>query len=200
MTPREVLVNGITPGETSLDHLAAGRQPAYLRPERTVQYDRDRGRASRAGQGTCPGRTFPSAIENNTVFLRGTVKDLVCAERAVSITDTLGKTVNLLQVAVAPTDPQVLLKVRFANVDRAASLELGANIVQHGSRWDDRHGATGQFPARRPSIGRRQHQLHPDGRPEHLLVPPRPQLGHHHQPLRADRLLETLAEPKRPCH
>ena len=36
--------------------------------------------------------------ENDTAFLRGTVKDMVTAERAVAIVGTLGKMVNLLHV------------------------------------------------------------------------------------------------------
>jgi pilus assembly protein CpaC len=42
---------------------------------------------------------------------------------------TLGKTVNLLRVEVPPVETQILLKVRFANVDRGASADLGVNLA-----------------------------------------------------------------------
>jgi pilus assembly protein CpaC len=46
----------------------------------------------------------------------------------VAIASTLGKVVNLLRVAVPPVESQIVLKVRFANVDRKASLDLGLNL------------------------------------------------------------------------
>ena len=51
----------------------------------------------------------------------------------MSIASTLGRTVNLLYVDVPPAEAQVLLKVRFATIDRSASLELGLNLASTGA-------------------------------------------------------------------
>jgi hypothetical protein len=64
-----------------------------------------------------PGQDVSISLENKSVFLRGVVKDLVCADRAAAISGTLGKVVNLLQVEVGWT-PRC--SVRFATVDRSS--------------------------------------------------------------------------------
>ena len=79
-----------------------------------------------------PGQTLNVSYDNNTIFLRGTVKDLTSSARAVQIASTAGKVVNLLNVDVPASDPQILLKVRFASVDRTRSKQLGINIFSTG--------------------------------------------------------------------
>ncbi len=78
-------------------------------------------------------RDFPNAdinvtFENDTAFVRGTVKDVIAADRVMAIAATLGKAVNLLRVEVPPVEPQVLLKVKFADVDRSAAIQLSGSI------------------------------------------------------------------------
>jgi pilus assembly protein CpaC len=80
-----------------------------------------------------PEQNINLSFENETVFLRGRVKDLTSADRAVSIASTLGKTVNLLYVDIPPPVAQILLKVKFASVDRNTSTQLGLNIVSTGA-------------------------------------------------------------------
>ena len=80
-----------------------------------------------------PGQNIDLSFENETVFLRGTVRDLTSADRAVSIASVLGKTINLLYVDVPPAAAQILLKVKFASVDRSMSTQLGMNILSTGA-------------------------------------------------------------------
>jgi pilus assembly protein CpaC len=91
------------------------------------------------------GSSINLSFENDTAFLRGTVKDLTSADRAVAIASTLGKTVNLLYVNVPAADAQILLKVRFASVDRSVSSELGLNLVSTGATNTIGRVTTGQF-------------------------------------------------------
>ena len=134
--PREVLLNGKTPGVTSL--IIWKRDGSKLLFDVTVQAS-SFGATSRLEaidrelKRELPGQSVEMSLENNTVFLRGRVKDLVSAERAVAIASTLGRTVNLLNVDVPPAEAQILLKVRFATVDRSASLELGMNLASTGA-------------------------------------------------------------------
>src|SRR4051794_5312502 len=117
-TPREIVVNAKAPGETSLIVWQQNGQRQF--------FDLIVNRRNRVLEGTItqlkqelPDQGITLTQEGDTLFLRGTVRDLNAAERAVAIATTAGKTVNLLRVPVPPTDPQILIKVRFASIDRA---------------------------------------------------------------------------------
>jgi pilus assembly protein CpaC len=71
--------------------------------------------------------------------------DVTSADRAVSIASTLGKTVNLLYVAVPPPEAQILLRVKFASVDRSTSTRLGLNILSTGAANTIGSATTQQF-------------------------------------------------------
>jgi pilus assembly protein CpaC len=92
-----------------------------------------------------PGQTLKLTFENGNIFLRGTVKDLTSSRRAVLIASTAGKVINLLNVDVPPAEPQILLKVRFASVDRNKELQLGINLFNTGLGNVLSGIATGQF-------------------------------------------------------
>ncbi len=75
-----------------------------------------------------PGQNLKVSTENGLVFLRGNVKDLNASNRAVQIAATAGKVINLLYVDVPAQPRQILLKVRFASVDRSVEKQLGLNL------------------------------------------------------------------------
>ena len=123
--PKEVLINGKQPGETSL--IIWQDNDARLIYDLTVRMSPARLNAVREQIA----RDFPDAdinvtFDNDTAFVRGTVPDVVSSDRIMAIVSTLGKPVNLLRVDVPPVESQILLKVRFADVDRSAKLDLGA--------------------------------------------------------------------------
>lgn len=135
VSPTEILVNGKAPGETSLIiwDRRGGRQffNVTVRPSSAVSTDNlDAIRRELAIE--LPGQPMKVTSENNSVFLRGTVKDLSGSARAVQIASTGGKVVNLLNVNVPDADPQILLKVRFASVDRNRERQLGINVFSTG--------------------------------------------------------------------
>jgi pilus assembly protein CpaC len=150
VTPREVLVNGKTPGETSLIIWQQGGNRLIF--DLTVRSSTSGIEAVRRELAKeLPGQDVSVSMDNKAVFLRGTVKNLISADRAAAIAATLGKVVNLLQVEVGPVDAQILLKVRFANVDRSASKDLGANLFSTGGLGGTVGSvSTGQFSA--PSV------------------------------------------------
>lgn len=172
-SPTEVMVNGHTPGQTSLIVWQEGgdRQFFNITVRRNTYESRDRLDAIRRELSTeLPGQSIKVSSENGSIFLRGTVKNLESANRAVEIAstalapignaDTTGKTsqgnmglgpassgkvVNLLYVDVPAADPQILLKVRFASVDRSRSKQLGINFFSLGLANTVGGIATGQF-------------------------------------------------------
>jgi pilus assembly protein CpaC len=127
--PNQVLITGKAPGATNLMIWQQGG--SRLIYELTVRPSPFRLEAVRQQIA----RDFPAAdinvtFDNDTVFVRGTVKDLASADRIMMIAATLGgKTVNLLRIEVPAEEPQILLKVRFADVDRSVSQSLGVNLA-----------------------------------------------------------------------
>lgn len=144
----EIMVSGKTPGETSLIiwDILGGRQffNVKVNPITTVSNDA-LDSIRRELRAELPGQALKVTYENNTVFLRGTVKDLNSSERAVKIASTGGKVLNLLNVNVPPSDPQILLKVRFASVDLNKEKQLGMNIFSTGFGNTIGTASTGQF-------------------------------------------------------
>jgi len=134
--PRELLLNGKTPGVTSLVvWLQGGTKRIFdvtVEASHFLADSRVEGIKAEI-ERELPGQNVNLSFENETVFLRGTVRDLTSADRAVSIASTLGKTVNLLYVDVPSPAPQILLKVKFASVDRSLSTQLGLNIISTGA-------------------------------------------------------------------
>ena len=198
VTPREVLVNGIAAGETSLIiWQQGGNRLIFDLNVRSSTSPMEAVRRELAKE--LPGQDVTLTFENNTVFLRGKVKDLVSAERALAITSTLGKAINLLHVDVPPTDSQVLLKVRFANVDRAASLELGVNFASTGAGGTIGSVKTGQFPAPSTSSVGASASFTLSDALNVFLFRPDLNLAMTVKALQNKRLLETLAEPTVPA-
>lgn len=63
---------------------------------------------------------------NGAIGLRGQVPDIEAAGQAMSIAESYGRTINLLEVAGGQ---QVMLQVRFAEVSRRATNALGVNFA-----------------------------------------------------------------------
>jgi pilus assembly protein CpaC len=136
VSPSEIMVNGKAAGETTLIiwETGGGRQFFNVKVSASIFASNDRMDSLRRELRTeLPGQTVKVSSENGLVFLRGTVKDLNASDRAVQIASTAGKVVNLLYVNVPPPAPQILLKVRFASVDRTLSKQLGINIFSLGA-------------------------------------------------------------------
>ncbi len=159
MSPTEILLNGKTVGETSLIIWEKGGGKQFfnvtVRPGSTNANDGLNG-VRRELQRELPGQNVTVTGENGSVFVRGNVKDMTSSDRAVAIaqtgiTSTLGKVVNLLNVNVPAAEPQILLKVRFASVDRSLEKQLGINLFDLGLGNAVGGISTGQFSP--PSIG-----------------------------------------------
>jgi pilus assembly protein CpaC len=127
VNPKEVLINGKAPGETSL--IVWQQNGTRLIYDLTVRMSSARLDAVRQQLARdFPNENISVTFENDTAFVRGTVKDVTAAERVMAVVATLGRAVNLLHVDMPPVEPQVVLKVRFANVDRSVSTALGVDF------------------------------------------------------------------------
>jgi pilus assembly protein CpaC len=140
----EIVLNGKAPGETSLVVWDGNGQrtlyDVHILPNNSkIEYVRQ------ALKSEFPGQDISVSFDEGSVLLRGTAKDVTSADRALAIASILGKVVSLLHVAVPPSEPQILLKVKFANVDRTASSNLGANFFSTGAGNNAGSISTGQF-------------------------------------------------------
>jgi len=149
ISPREILVNGKTSGETSM---VVWRQAGdrLLYTVNVVKNTSELETARREIREELPGQPITLELENNAVFLRGVASNLTSANRALAIANSLGKCINLLKVNIPPTEPQILLKIRFANVDRSASQSLGLNFFSNGATNTVGSVSTQQFSPPRP--------------------------------------------------
>lgn len=149
ISPQEILVNGKAAGDTSLIvwESGGGRQfyDVTVRPSPGIDTDRLDG-LRRELRAELPGQPLRVTSDNGEIFLRGTVKDLTSSARAVQIASTAGKVMNLLYVDVPASEPQILLKVRFASVDRTLEKQFGLNVFSLGAANSIGGTTTGQFP------------------------------------------------------
>ncbi|HVN07138.1 MAG TPA: pilus assembly protein N-terminal domain-containing protein [Bryobacteraceae bacterium] len=194
VTQREVLINGKAPGETSvIIWQRDGVRTVYNldvlpNPARVEAVQQELARA-------LPGQPVSFDFANNTVFLRGTVIDLSSAERAVSMAATLGKVVNLLRVEVPAQQPQILLRVRFADVDRSATSALGINLLSTGAGNTVGQITTSQFGPAVPQTANGSMQWAFSDALNVFLFRPDLNLGTMIKALEAKNLLQMLAEP-----
>ncbi len=194
VSPREVLVNGKAPGETSLLIWQQGGARLIfdlrVRPS-TLRLEAVRRELARE----LAGQDVTVTLEDTSVFLRGTVKDLVSAERALNIVSTLGRPVNLLYVSVPPVEAQILIKVRFADVDRAATQELGLNFFSTGAANTIGSVSTGAFSPPRADSTDAASRFSFTDLLNIFVVRPDLDLGATIKALASRRLLQVLAEP-----
>lgn len=136
----EVLLNGKNPGQTSVILWQKSGNRLFfdvtVRP-RPQGEDKRPELLRRELEKALPGHQIEFEMQGDTVFLYGVAASLSEADRAAAIAGSMAgkdaKVVNLLQVAVPETDPQILLKVKFAEVDRSALQDLGANFISTGA-------------------------------------------------------------------
>jgi pilus assembly protein CpaC len=196
----EVLVNGKAPGETSL--IVWQRDGIKVFFDVTVRPNTSDAKAKlqairREMKKQLPGQNIELNVENGAVFLSGTVQDVTSAQRAEAIAATLGKTVNLLYVAVPPSDAQVLLNVKFALIDRIASSQLGINLLSTGAANTVGTITTGQFspPTVQPATPNNPLKLTLTDALNIFLFRPDLNLGATIKALELQSVFEILAEP-----
>jgi pilus assembly protein CpaC len=87
----------------------------------------------------------------DSVTLSGKVSSQSVAERVLAMVTPLAKSVgNNLRIPAAPVEKQVLLRVKFAEVNRSTVLNLGVNIVSTGAGGTIGGTSTQQFSSARP--------------------------------------------------
>ena len=146
--PREVLIDGKAPGRISLILWGNDKRLHYeidvAPPTTSLQQQ---------FQSLFPGEEIRVTATDEAIFLSGRVSTTDIMSRAVNIAQSASpksRVVNLLQLPQGVSSDQVLLEVRFAEVNRRAITELGVSFFTGssgvGGNWVGRT-TTQQFTA-----------------------------------------------------
>lgn len=150
ITTREVLLNGKGSGTTTL---IVWSKPGG-REMFTVTVDLNADPVQKQIRETFTGENIQVHTGKDTITLTGEVSSPVVAERAAALAAGAAKlVVNHLQVLPPEAEKQILLRVRFAEIDRSALAQFGINLFSTGALNTPGQVTTEQFgPPRSPSV------------------------------------------------
>jgi pilus assembly protein CpaC len=137
----EIVVNGIATGSTTL--LVWGIDGT--RSQFQIRVTPDVEELNDEIQRLFPRQRIDIRAVGTSIVLSGEVDDPQVAARALSLASSLSDGATVVDQISVPDRPQVLLQVRFAEVNRNALQSLGANVVRmdpFNPRGDD-EGAIG---------------------------------------------------------
>ena len=202
ITPQEVLVNGKAAGSTSLIIWQQGGGKLFfdvnVKPNRFVS-DSKADSVRREINKELPGQHIAVSFDNDVFYLRGTAADMTSALRALSIASSAGRVVNLMYVTAPPAEPQILLRVRIASLDRTKSMQLGVNLFSTGATNTIGSSGTGQYQGPglppNPILNNAINPFVLSSLLNLFLFRPDLKLGATIQDLETKGVLQTLAEP-----
>ena len=169
------------PGRGGCDRRPAARDSRRRQSARHGQPDRverdraealrPRGRAGRSPRcsSSCgcsfPAKTSRSARPTKPIILSGAVSSNAVSLRAGEIAQASSskmKVINMLQLPGGQESQQVMLQVRFAEVNRRALTELGVNLLHRTERIQRLDRPLDDAAVRRPEFRYRQCQRRPE--------------------------------------
>ncbi|MBK9240201.1 MAG: type II and III secretion system protein family protein [Acidobacteria bacterium] len=144
VTPRELLIDGKKPGTISLFIWGEGR-----REDREIVIEAGVSVLQQRMRDLFPGENIQVSVADEAIVLSGTASTNVVTARAVEIAEASApksKVINMLQLPGGAGSQQVMLQVRFAEVNSKAMTELGASLFAARSKFAART-STQQFAA-----------------------------------------------------
>jgi len=142
--PREILIDGKAPGTVSLIIWGGGQRRQY-----DIVVDAGVLVLEQQLKSLFPGEDIRVSLNDEALILNGAVSSNQIMLRAAEIASASSgklKVINMLQLPGGNESQQVMLQVRFAEVNRSALQELGLNLVANRVDWAGRT-STGQFAA-----------------------------------------------------
>ena len=129
ISPQQVMINGKAPGIVSL--------VLWDRTGKSTSYDLvveiDLSLLQRQLEEQFPTENISVSSAKGALVLSGSASEPRVAEKAIEIAGSFSqKVINLLQLPPPPDTEQILLQVKFADVDRAATQQLGINLISTG--------------------------------------------------------------------
>jgi pilus assembly protein CpaC len=145
VTTTQILVSGKSPGASSLVIWDETGQSQTF----DVFIDLDVEEMAAKIHQVLPNEPVQVEARGGVVTLSGRVSSQVVADRIVSIAQAMvpkkEQVVSVLDVPLAPTTGEVLLEVKFADVDRSTISELGANLISTNPAKTVFTSSTGEY-------------------------------------------------------
>ncbi len=130
VTTREILIHAKSHGTATLVVWARSGQREFY--SITVEHNMEPIR--KIVKATFPNEDIQIQAARDTLSLTGMVSSQLVADRALALVTPLGKSVvNNLRLAPPKVEKQVLLRVRFAELNRNASRSFGVNLISTGA-------------------------------------------------------------------
>lgn len=144
VTKREVLVHGKGLGTATL--IVWNRSGERTFYSITVEANLDPLR--RLLKETFPYEDIRAQSSRDSISLTGVISAPAIGERAAALAAPFGKAiVNNLQLSAPAVEKQIVLKVKFAELDRTKATQFGVNILSTGATNTIGRATTGQFDA-----------------------------------------------------
>jgi len=140
VSPREILIDGKAAGTISLIVWGAGRRSQYelvVQPAVTT--------LQQQLQALFPGENINVSFSDEAIVISGNVSSNQVSLRAAEIAAASAsklRVINLLQLPGGNESQQVMLQVRFAEVNRRATQELGVSLFTGINGYKDWVGRT----------------------------------------------------------
>lgn len=147
VTAREILIHGKSFGTVTLVVWSKSGQRNFY----NITVEQNLEPLRKLLKETFPKEDIHVQSSRESLSLTGRISSKDVAERASALATPFAKTiVNNLQVIAGGAEKQILLRVKFAELDRTASTQFGVNLVSTGAANTVGGISTGQFPA--PSL------------------------------------------------
>jgi pilus assembly protein CpaC len=152
VTTREILMSGKGLGSATMVVWSKNDQRMFY----NVTVDLNLEPLRRILTDTFPNEKIDIHSSRDSLTLNGTVSSKDVSDRVVALSTTFAHTVvNNLMVTASPVEKQILLRVKFAELDRTQGLQYGVNLLSTGGTNTMGTVSTGQlhFATFSPSAG-----------------------------------------------
>jgi len=148
VTTREILINAKSAGLSTLVIWSkTGTRSMYA-----VTVERDLDPVRRLLKDTFPDEGIDVRVDRDALALIGHASNQAVADRATALVAPLAKTVvNNLRIVPPGADKQIILRVKFAELDRNVETSFGVNLLSTGAGNTPGRITTGQFAGGTPS-------------------------------------------------
>src|SRR5271166_155423 len=144
VTAREVLLHGKSLGTVTLVVWSKTGQRNFY----NIDVEQNLEPLRQILKGTFPNEPIQVQSSRDSVSLTGRASSKDVSDRAAALAGSYGKTiVNNLQLPIAPVEKQILLRVKFAELDRSTASQFAINFVNTGAGNTVGRITTGGFPA-----------------------------------------------------
>lgn len=145
---------------------------------------------------TFPNEDLQAQSSRDSVSITGRATTKEVADRAVALATPFGKTVvNNVRINAGPIEKQIVLRVKFVELNRAMSQAFGVNLISGGAAGTIGRTTTGQFPAPQPEIDNGVARFSITDALNIFAFRPDLNLGAFIRALNSEGVLQILAEP-----